>query len=393
MDFWQSLSGMVVLEIIAADPAWLLSALHEHGIPLAKVQFIDELTVQLQVNRRHGKWISSYCEKMGLKCRIISKRGLFWKLRGLLKRPVFVIGLAFYMFLTIFLPTKILFYRIEGNSNVPDNLIIEVASQNGLSFGTERRQVRSEKIKNALLGAIPELEWVGINTSGCVATISVKERQVTEEIQPSAPVSSIIAARDGVIKEMTVTSGSAACKPGESVKAGQVLISGYTDCGLTIRAQRAEGEIYATTNQNLTALMLQNISQRGEIIAVKKNYGIILGKNRINFSQGSGILDSSCVKMYVENYMTLPGGFQLPIAIVTETYIYYENAVSADKQEDYGGRLSSLAQSYLSGQMVAGQILSKQETISQQDGVICLVGQYECLEMIGRERNEEIIKP
>ena len=393
MDFWQSLGGMIVLQIIAADPAGVLSALHEHGIPLANVLFVDELTVQMHINRKHGKWIRSYCEKMGLRCRVISKQGLFWKLRGLLKRPVFVIGIAFYLVLTFFLPTRILFYRIEGNSKVPDNLIIEVASQNGLPFGTKRRQVRSEKIKNALLGAIPELEWVGINTSGCVATISVKERQVTEEIQPSAPVSSIIAARDGVIKEMTVTSGSAACKPGETVKAGQVLISGYTDCGLTIRAQRAEGEIYAITNQEISALMPQNGSQRGEIIAVKKNYGVIIGKNRINFSQGSGILDSSCVKMYAENYLTLPGGFILPIAIVTETYIYYEDSVSAGEQEDDGERLSSLAQSYLTSQMVAGKILSKEETFSQQDGAICLVGQYECLEMIGRERNEEIIKP
>lgn len=393
MDFWQSLSGMVVQEIIAADPASVLSTLHEHGIPLAKVQFIDELTVQLQVNRSHTKWISSYCEKMGLKCRIISKRGLFWKFRGLLKRPVFVIGLALYMFLTIFLPTKILFYRIEGNSNVPDNLIIEVASQNGLSFGTERRQVRSEKIKNALLGSIPELEWVGINTSGCVATISVKERQTTDEIPQSQPISSIVAVRDGIIKEMTVTTGSAACKLGDAVKAGQVLISGYTDCGLTIRAQRAQGEIYAATSQNLTALMFQNTHQRGDVIEISKNYSIIFGKKRINFSQGSGILDSSCVKMYSENYLTLPGGFQLPIAIVTETYIYYEDSVSVDEQEDSGERLSSLAQSYLSSQMVAGKILSKEETFSRQDGVICLVGQYECLEMIGRERNEEIIKP
>lgn len=393
MDFWQSLGGMIVLEIIAADPAEVLCAFHEHEIPLSNIQFIDQLTVQLQVNRRRTKWIQSYCEKMGLKCRVISKQGLFWRVRGLLNRPVFVIGMAFYLTLTIFLPTRILFYHIEGNCNVPDNLILEIASQSGLSFGTERRQVRSEKIKNALLGAIPELEWVGINTSGCVATISVKERQTTEEIQQSQSVSSIIAARDGVIQEITVTSGSAACSPGQAVKAGQVLISGYTDCGLTIRAQRAQGEIYATTNQNLTALILQNSHQRGALIAVKKNYGIIIGKNRINFSQGSGILDSSCVKMYIEHFLTLPGGFVLPIAIVTETYLYYEDSVSVDKQEDSGEQLSSLARSYLFSQMVAGKILSKQETFYQLDGVICLVAQYECLEMIGRERNEEIIKP
>ena len=94
---------------------------------------------------------------------------------------------------------------MEGNQNVPENLILELASQCGLSFGTERRQVRSEQVKNALLGAVPELEWVGINTAGCVATISVRERQKGENIGQAGGVSSIVASCDGMITGIVVT--------------------------------------------------------------------------------------------------------------------------------------------------------------------------------------------
>ena len=324
---------------------------------------------------------------------MLSHIGLFWRFRGLMKRPVLISGLALYVLLTIFLPTRIYFFRVEGNQNVPDNLILELASQCGLSFGTERRDVRSEKVKNALLGAVPQLEWVGINTAGCVATISVRERQTGEDLQQPQGVSSIIAIRDGVVQELTVTGGSAACKLGDTVQEGQVLISGYTDCGLSIRAERAKGEIYATTKHDLTFMMPENSHERGTTVAVKKNYSVIIGKNRINFFKDSGILDSSCVKMYEENYLTLPGGFILPIAIVTETCIYYEESVPTLTAEQSNNLLSELAQSYLRSQMVAGTILTKQEEFDQQNGTLCLVGTYECLEMIGRERNEEIIKP
>ena len=393
MDLWHSLNGMVRLEITAADPAQVLSALYDHGIPLTNIQYVDELTVHLQVTRLYAKKVKAYVEKRGNKCIILSQKGLYWRFYRLRKRPVLIGGLAVYLLLTVFLPTRICFFRVEGNQHVPDKLILELASQCGLSFGTERRNVRSEKVKNALLSAVPELEWVGINTAGCVATISVRERQISEELQQPQGVSSIIAIRDGVIQEMTVTGGSAVCKPGETVQEGQVLISGYTDCGLSIRAERAKGEIYATTNHELIFVMPENSHARGTDTSVRKNYSVIIGKNRINFFQGSGILDSSCVKMYEENYLTLPGGFILPIGIVSETCIYSEESVPTVSPEESNDLLSELAQSYLHDQMVAGQILTRQEEFAQLDGAFCLEGKYECLEMIGRERNEEIIKP
>jgi hypothetical protein len=248
-------------------------------------------------------------------------------------------------------------------------------------------------VKNQLLSAIPELEWVGINTAGCVATISVRERQSGEDTIQRHGVSSIVATRDGVIRELTVTGGSAACKTGQAVKAGQVLISGYTDCGISIRAERAQGEVYAQARHEISCIMALNFSQRGEQVAAIRKTGIIIGKNRINFSQDSGILDTGCVKMYEENYVTLPGGFILPIAIVTETYIYYDDRESVAVGDLEDTELPQLVRSYLSSQMIAGRIVNADVNISRQEDSILLSGKYECLEMIGQERLEEIITP
>lgn len=393
MDLWHSLNGMVTFQITSADPAGMLSVLHRHGIPLENIHFLDELTLHFQVQRQHRKTVITFVEKRGDQWKILSHKGVFWQLQGLLKRPVLMFGVLSFLLLTMFLPTRIYFFRVEGNSAVPEKRILELASQCGIYFGAERREVRSEKVKNALLSAVPELEWVGINTAGCVATISVRERQSGEQMPKPQGVSSIIAIRDGVVQEVTVTGGSAACKPGQAVRAGQVLISGYTDCGLSIRAERAKGEIYATTNRCLSFVMPHDGTQRGETVSQKQKFSLIIGKKRINFYQDSGNLDASCVKMYEENYVTLPGGFRLPIAIVTETWIEYEKSTPTATTEQYSNLLSELAQTYLRSQMVAGTILSKEESFSRQDGVFLLEGEYGCLEMIGREQNEEIIKP
>ena len=390
---WRSLNGTVKIQITSADPAGVICSLYGNGIPVENVHYVDELTFQCQVQRQYTKRVIALVDRRSDQWKILSHKGIFWSLQSLINRPVLVAGVLIFILLTVFLPTRIYFFRVEGNTSVPDKYILELASEYGISFGAVRREIRSEQVKNALLHAVPQLEWVGINTAGCVATISVRERQVGEPAQPVRGISSIVAIRDGVVQEVTVTGGSAACKPGQAVRAGQVLISGYTDCGLSIRAERAKGEIYATTNRQMMFILPENFVQRGHRVSQNQRFSIIIGKKRINFYQDSGNLDATCVKMYEENYVTLPGGFQLPIAIVTETWIDYESAAPAATVEENSRTMSSLAQDYLRSQMVAGTILSKDESFSQQDGFLLLYGKYGCLEMIGQERSEEIITP
>lgn len=393
MDLWRSLNGMMTVEILSADTGGVLAELHRKGITLEHVQFLDELTLRFYIRRQDLRSVRQLTDRRGEELKIIEHRGFYWKFRTFICRPVLVSGFALLLLLTAFLPSRLYFFRVNGNRSVPSNRILELAADSGISFGTSRRSVRSEKVKNTLLQAIPELEWVGINTSGCVATISVRERQTGAQIPNTKGVSSIVATREGVVENITVTSGSAVVKTGQAVKAGQVLISGYTDCGISIRASRANGEIYARTQREISFVVPQNSSKRGEQVSQIKKYGIIIGKNRINFYQDSGILDTSCVKMYEENYITLPGGFRLPIAFVTETCTYYEESTPTAALEEEKDNLSRTAESYLRSQMIAGEILEKREVFVTEGGVFQIKGAYGCLEMIGRERIEEIISP
>ena len=132
---------------------------------------------------------------------------------------------------------------------------------------------------------------------------------------------------------------------------------------------------------------------RGQKQQKIQKFSIIFGKKRINFYSGSGILDSSCVKMYDKRYVTLPGGLQLPVVIVTETWITCQEQSVPLVAEQESQALSQLSRRYLKEQMVAGTILSNEEEITVAEGLICLTGEYGCIEMIGREQNEEIIKP
>ena len=389
MDLWSSLSGMVEVELTSADPAGALGAISAAGITVFNACQEGDLTLRFGLHRKDHRRLRALAKKRGERLSFNGRKGLYWAARQLLKRPVLLAGVLLIVALSIYLPTHIYFIEVEGNLSIPTRLIIEKAEECGIAFGSARREVRSEHMKNALLQAIPELQWAGVNTYGCRAVISVRERTVPGEQSQTGGVSSIVASRDGVIREMTVLNGNPVCKVGQAVKAGQVLISGYTDCGICIRATQAQGEILAETRRTLTAVMPSEYLERGEMTGQEKKFSLIIGKKQINFYKDSGISDSSCDKMYVINHITLPGGLKLPIAVVTEVWTYYDtqpSQISGERAEDV---LSEFSGHYLTGLMTAGQIENRAESIAWEEGVCCLRGRYACLEMIGKTRLEE----
>ena len=282
------------------------------------------------------------------------------------------------------------FIAVEGNSTIPDRQILTAAESCGIGFGASRKNVRSEQVKNELLSVLPKLQWAGVNTSGCTAVISVRERVPEEPETERNVVSNLIADRDGYILSTTVTSGTAQVFPGQAVVKGQLLISGYTDCGFCIRATRAEGEIIAQTNRDLTVIMPDKCLISSANPGSRYKISLLLGKKRINLWKDSRISDAGCGRMYEEYYVSLPGGFRLPAAICVDRYLDYQLQDAVIPEADAQKQLQEFADQYLLGQMVAGQILQKQQKLSSSAGQYRLESSYVCTEHMGKAQREQI---
>jgi hypothetical protein len=91
--------------------------------------------------------------------------------------------------------------------------------------------------------------------------------------------------------------------------------------------------------------------------------------------------------------MTLPGGFQLPVAVIKETWILREEEPLFVSEEESRQILRDFVTWYLPSQMRGGAVLDVSESVYFEDGYARLLGDYLCSEMIGQIRNEEIITP
>ena len=328
-------------------------------------------------------------KQMGLDIKTIRTSGFGAIVHSLYDRAVLTIGIAIICFLTLFIPSRVLFVSIEGTENISDMRILEHAEEVGIYFGASRKTVRSEKVKNALLERMPNLKWVGINTYGCVAVISVLERESTEITEyPESVTQGIYAVQDGIISSIVVTKGTALCKPGQAVRKNQLLVSGYTDAGMFTRAERAAGEVYGITQHNINAVLPDLQYKRNEIISRSSNWQLQIGKKQINLHIGSGNYSSGCGKIYKTYQLTLPGGFVLPISLVKETFYIYDQSTSNCRSSD--AELNRLSRKYVDEQMIAGKIIHLNTTVNQEVNGLRLVGVYTCEELIGKLKNEEI---
>ena len=379
-------------EITSADISTLLNKLAANGISLKNIQYCDALTVRILTTHQDYQQLTITSDKHGATVKRIRNFGIFPVIKKFLKRPILTMFLMIGLLLACYLPSRVFFLSVEGNAQVPDKYILEVAAQCGIGFGAKRRLVRSEQMKNRLLEKIPQLQWAGINTYGCMAVISVCEKTHSEEESDgNYQVSSIVASRDGIIQGCTVFQGNALCTVGQAVKAGQTLVSGYMDCGLVIKTTRADAEIKALTFRDLEAISPAVTAVRGEKQSQSTNYSLRIGKNLIKFYKDSGNLDTTCDKIYAEEYVYLPGGFRLPIAIVKETEIHYNPGEKEPTMGETEEWLMTFAKNYLKHTMVSGEIISNDAEVISNAGTFTLCGRYTCMEMIGQLKYEEII--
>ena len=385
-----SLLGSLYVELTSADMQGLMNRICDKGLRLRDISSVNDLAICFRISRNEYAKLQLLVDRQGGNLRLLGKEGVFWNISRLLARPLFLGGMLLLLLMGIFLPGRVFFVKVQGNERIETSCILETASDCGISFGSSRRKIKSEQVKNQLLYAIPDLQWIGVNTKGCVAIISVRECTVQEPLFEKSEPCNIVALRDGIVLNCAATQGVLLCKDGQAVTEGEILISGQRDVGGISTFTGASGEVFASTQRQLSVVIPVLAMNRGVQSGQRVKYSLQIGKKLINFFKGSGISGSTCVKMYSKYVLTLPGGFTLPVALVKWAIDSWDVVAKKASEDEVQSRLTDFASSYLKDQMIAGAIIQKDESVAQLDGIYQLTGTYACTEMIGRVQKEQI---
>ena len=173
----------------------------------------------------------------------------FFKYR---KRKLFFGGIFLCIAIIFTLSRYIWNIDVKGNQTITDEVVIEYLKKTGVFHGMKRSDVNCEKIDTGIRKNFNEIIWVSASLEGCNIFIQVKENTDTFQVsQTEENPADLIATTEGTILEIVTRSGVPCVKEGDTVKTGDLLVSGtvevINDAGEVIREEYkvADADIYA----------------------------------------------------------------------------------------------------------------------------------------------------
>lgn len=232
--------------------------------------------------------------------------------------------------------------RPSGNENIANSDIKARLESCGFSVGDLWQEKTLSEVETEFLKRYDDISWININRRGTVAYVTLIEKEIeNHELESSILYSNIVAEYDCVIDEVTVKSGTAMVKPGDSVKKGDLLILGATANGDFCRA---EGQIVGRVSDTLSVNVERKYEKR--LITSKKIHEININIFKIstNIFKKYGNLTTECDIIDDVKEYSLPNGASLPFSIT----LRYLPSYTYDSGEYSDEDLVSLAKDRLS---------------------------------------------
>lgn len=325
------LHGMVRIRIKGAMPEKFINLCIAQQILLWDiVKYDDEFFASMRLTDFFA--IRPITRISKVKVRVVSYRGFPFIIKRMKRRKMLVLGAVMCLVLLNIMSVHIWFVDVTGTKQLPVQKIKEIAVNNGLKPGVAKDQIDAKQIEKEIILNIPEIAWVGVTFSGTRAEIEVVEKTVPKQ-GDKAPAD-IIASKDGVITEFITLAGKPVVKKGDTVKKGDLLITGvipaqeYNDSGKPIidnippQLVRANGIVKARVwyeSYGEAELLEPNYQRTGKReIAVNIN----VGGNEIILKDAQPNPDSDFEKEVI--YKKLPVWRNSNLVVESEIIIYHE---------------------------------------------------------------------
>lgn len=220
---WHALTGYLRVRVRGRFPERLVNLCAQEGIPLWDLR-ADGPDLLASVAVRDLRRLRALRRRAGVRLRVVGRHGLPFAVRRLRRLRV-AMSLLFVAVLALYLLSQFVwFVEVEGTRQLDPQEVLRVAAELGLRPGTWRGALDAERLAHQLVLRLPALSWATLRFFGAKATIVVAERV----LPPPAPAGpgDVTARRDGVVVQVVVVDGEAAVRPGQVVRAGDVLIRG-----------------------------------------------------------------------------------------------------------------------------------------------------------------------
>ena len=385
--------GSVLYTVTGAFPERFLNLCAQNAVAFWGLEWLDDHTLRLCFARKDAKKARSLAEKVMCEAKAARRAGVPFFLAKFRRRYAFLAGLTLAAAAVCVLSRFILTIEVTGNCAVSTAVILSELNRQGVRVGSYGPSIDEKVVSQEALLRIPELSWMAVNLHGTRAEVLVREKVPKPAIVDRTVPSHVVSVATGIITHMEVLEGQPLFQEGNTVLAGEILISGvidvpepqYADTDLGTRITHAMGSVWARTWRTLEAripLEAQVKRYTGEEVT---RYSLGVLDRRLNFYGNSGISLDKYDKITSSHSLTLPGGRVMPLVLRAERYRGYVTEPAALDAEAARTMLEERLLERLDGLVGAdGEVLRTDFAVREENGILVVTLLAECREQIGR---------
>ena len=381
------LRGSARLRVESSYPERVINLCAAHGVPFWGLQWESETVFTVRTTRHSLPLLRQITEEAECTITTQEERGAPILLHRGKRRYALMAGALLLLLLSLCGNIFIWDFRVSGNETVPEEAILRALENCGITVGSVGLELDQKAIRNQVLLELPDLSWLVVNVKGCTAHVQVLERQRPPRTVQEDEITNVVALRSGLVTEIRPLDGKAQVTRGSTVTEGQLLISGVVDTERQgVRMVHGMGQVWARTWYDLSVLVpLQTeelVQQEGETTRI----WLDIGKKQINLLAKGSMLPADCGKILHYGAVCLPGGFRLPMTVVTEKTVRYQVQETERTEAEARAEGEAALLALLETQMTEdGTVVDTRFASARKGDWLLVTLKAECLEQIGRQ--------
>lgn len=377
----RTMRGYCRVEVCGAFPETVLNACAMQALELWNMKCEDDHTLRFCVYERDIPALEDIARRCMCDMSVLGTAGGSTRRRFLKNHVWLLVSLLAALGILAALSLFIWDIDVYGCDELSEGEVLRALSDCGVDCGAYWPALSVDMIRAGMLTRLPELAWMTVNVSGSRAIVLVEERVEKPEIYIESAGADIVAARTGIIRRLSVLNGTPLVGTGQSVTAGETVISGTMESlSRDARYVRAQGGVTADTWYELSAVCPAQMQEKTPRAGVRRRFALKFGKSRYNFYFSSGNTVDGCDKI-IHNYNAgIRGLFALPVTLVVEELRPYRlsGTVPADTAA-MGARLEARLEDGL-----RGVVLSSSVTKGDNGGLAVVTLRAACRENIAQ---------
>lgn len=387
------LLGYGVVRVEGAFPERLLNLCAQAHLPFWALCWQEEGGFVFSVRLRDLRRLEALGQRA--MCRVTAEKrlGVPAALLRWRRRLGFLAGMALAVLAVAVLSRFVLVVEVTGCERVPAAVILSELQRLGVHPGVYGPGLDRTALANEALRSLPELSFLSINRRGTRLEVVVREAEPAPELLAEDVPADVVAAADGIILDIHTAAGQALFADGDTVAAGEVLISGDVelrkpegsgyDMGKLV--VHAAGSVRARTWRTMEASIPLSALTKTYTGAETTGYSLKVLWETIDFFGNSGISYAKYDKITKTRYLTI-FGCQLPLALTTTTWREYAPGEGRIDAAAARAMLESELRERLEKLLAAheGTLLRLDFTAREAEGVFTVTMLAECEEEIAR---------